>query len=744
MIFIVPFLRQVIIVGLGVVLLVPFVYTDSTTFPFVFGKVVVLRIIVEVLFACFIALLLLDPTSRIRKNRVLLALAALAAALALSVAFGFDPHKSFWGNHERMSGFYSVLHALLLAPIAASALRSSREWERYWLWGLVTANVMAAIGLVQYFSKNNFLLTSGGGRIWATLGNYIYLGQYSLFFSILAGGLALLADRRWMRFFAFGTAILQFIILLLTETRGALLGFAAALVFLFGWFWFRRDVIPGIARRSRGIVAAGVLGILIAFFFFGHQLPFTKHIPGFRRLTFHGFTEVVGGTSTRLIAWNIALQAWQARPVFGWGVDNFNYAFNRFYNPRSLKFSFYETWFDRAHNSHLDTVAMTGAVGALATLFLYYTVIRVLVRRAALDRRAAIRSGFALAIFIAYLVQLTFVFDSATSLSLIALFYGWVARFEEGDAPPLPASPPRGVTGKMLVIAPVALLALLAVFYTNLQPWRANHLDLVSAAEIQVNGNLAAGLAAYAQSRAIATPHRRDINLDFARDVSGSFGSSAAAANPDVFRMAWQVAVAALEENIAAYHNDAYEYLLQGQLLQIGSAYDPEALSRAEDRLEQGIALSPKRQQFYFSLAKIKLLRGNKEEAVTLLRKAVAFDDTVGESHWYLAIALSDTDNRQEAFDHIKQALAFGYTWHTPVEILFSADLAREMKDAERQYAYLLMAESAYASVPEYQARLAEAASAAGEPAVARAAAERAVAGDGTLRARLQRLFAAP
>src|SRR6266404_4936637 len=122
----VRFLRRALQIGIGLGLLMPFVYTPSTTFPFVFGKAIFFCVLVEILAILFVVLACLSPADRPRKTMLLLVLLGSMAALSLSTLFGFDRDRSFWGNHERMSGLFVLLHFFLYYLIARSALKTKK------------------------------------------------------------------------------------------------------------------------------------------------------------------------------------------------------------------------------------------------------------------------------------------------------------------------------------------------------------------------------------------------------------------------------------------------------------------------------------------------------------------------------------------------------------------------------------------------------------------------------------------
>jgi len=79
-----------------------------------------------------------------------------------------------------------------------------------------------------------------------------------------------------------------------------------------------------------------------------------------------------GSVSGRLLLWSSALKAFRERPVLGWGAENFDYGFDKYYNPQFYRGGINETWSDRAHNWFLDFLVMGGALGLAFYLAIFY------------------------------------------------------------------------------------------------------------------------------------------------------------------------------------------------------------------------------------------------------------------------------------------------------------------------------------------------------------------------------------
>lgn len=690
-------LRRLLIVGLYALLLVPFVVSYSTTFPFVVGKALAFRAMVEILAALWVALLLFDPRSRPKKSWVLWALAANAAVLLITTFTGVDPHRSFWGDFERMGGVFNALHALLLPFIAVSVLHTERAWHRFWGWGLLTATVMAGIALTQRFSGTD-IFGVHGGRVDGTLGNSIYLGQYALFFFFVGLLVAVQAKNRMMRALAALAATLQIPVLLLTESRGALLGLFVGIAVLLFWWLIRPELSAYRFRRAAIAVAAFGLVVAVGIFFFGNRVPLLGAIPGLRSFTLEQLRSG-GGTATRYMNWSIALEAWRARPIAGWGPENYRYALDLFFRPEFLKHSSYETWFDHAHNGFLDVLAMEGTLGALAALLLYGAVVAALARVGRGSRYAALRSGFGLALLASYLGQLVFVFDNATSLLVLALFYGWVARVEFGDAPTRAAPLREGAPlTKGLVVSVAAIACFLLVTRWLIPAARAN-VALAETAKAIGSGDLAGGLAARERAQRVRTPYGRDV-----RKAIGYFAAETfirAARPSDDGRALWNVGVADLEENIRRFPLETDDRYHLAQLLLHGAPFDSAALKAAEQAARDAIAYSPKRQQLRFVLAKILLLEKRPAEAVAVLRETVALDPEVSDSHWFLGFALRDAGDLSGAYAETQKAIELGYEPANSAGWGAMSLLAERHGDAAAAFWYAGLALRADGKLPE-------------------------------------------
>jgi len=129
-----------------------------------------------------------------------------------------------------------------------------------------------------------------------------------------------------------------------------------------------------------------------------------------------------GGTvRTRLISWEAGLNAVQERPFTGFGMENYYYAFDKYFQADYYNIAPTETWFDRAHNMVMENLVAHGIFGLLAYLSIFIITLIYLYREYKKDPEEKwLFSLFMGSLVVAYFIQNFFVFDS---LAVTLLFF---------------------------------------------------------------------------------------------------------------------------------------------------------------------------------------------------------------------------------------------------------------------------------------------------------------------------------
>lgn len=169
--------RRVVGAGIVLILLTPFVVTPQTVFPFVVGKALYSRTIIEIVFVAWVLLALFQPAYRPPRSRLLILLGAALGIAVLSACLGVSVQRSFWSSYERMQGVVDQAHWFVLAVVLASVVRTGRSWQALLTLNLAAGTVMALLTVVQY---HGYLQAYGpeAPRVISTIGNSIFLAAY--------------------------------------------------------------------------------------------------------------------------------------------------------------------------------------------------------------------------------------------------------------------------------------------------------------------------------------------------------------------------------------------------------------------------------------------------------------------------------------------------------------------------------------------------------------------------------------
>src|SRR5271157_4837030 len=124
------FARYTILIGLWVVLLIPFYVASNMFFPYISGKNFAFRIIIEIIFALWIYLAYVDAKYRSKISWLLKAIGIFAIVMLVADIFAVNPMKAIWSNYERMDGWVTIIHMFMYFLVLGSMMKA----EKIWLW----------------------------------------------------------------------------------------------------------------------------------------------------------------------------------------------------------------------------------------------------------------------------------------------------------------------------------------------------------------------------------------------------------------------------------------------------------------------------------------------------------------------------------------------------------------------------------------------------------------------------------
>ncbi len=408
------------------------VVINNLWLPFIDGKEVAYRGIAfgAVLFALIASVSSSEARSKLARKCALLARdpifwAATAGIVLLvfSTIFAYSRTVAFLGETQRGEGFLT-LFAFYIIYVGTRLYFEKKEWR-------ITFSIAAALVPV-FFVMSLVELAQGVDRPVATFGNTIFLAGYYLFTAV--AGMELLRfgrnEKKSAMAWAGGSAaVISILGIFITKSRGVLLGLVVALIAVCVFILIRKETLR-IGTRSLKKIAGWFLAVVLVFggvFYATRTARFWTHIPGLNRIA---ATDVTN-TESRLIYTKMGLEAFRAertptRILFGWGWDNFSYIWEKYYDPRVYTFDIQIA--DRSHDKLVDMLTMTGVLGLLAYLALWYFYFRQSYR---LANTQMFVSLLLVAWGIAYFVQNLFVFDTLVTFYAFYTILGYVGYLHD-------------------------------------------------------------------------------------------------------------------------------------------------------------------------------------------------------------------------------------------------------------------------------------------------------------------------
>jgi len=629
-------LRTTIIIGLFLIPFVPFLVSTSLFFPFITTKAFTWRIIVEIIFAAWVLLALLDVNYRPKRSLILYSVLGFLAIIGLADLLGFVPIKSFWSNFERMEGYITLLHLGMFFVVISSVFKEI-DWKRWWNVSLAASFLMVLYGMTQILGLTT--INQGGVRLDGTFGNAIYLAVYMLFHIFVA---TLFMWREWKNValrWVYGFLILsQITILYYTATRGAILGLLGG-VLVMAILNTRNKEDKFVRKTSVGILIG--LVVLVGGFMAIKDTSFVKNSLVLARFSSLSMEELK--TQGRYFVWPMAIEGVGERPILGWGQDNFNYVFQKNYNPEMYRL---EPWFDRAHNIFLDWLIAGGILGLLAYLALYITLLFLIWRhpkKSTGDENtnfSHVEKSILTGLIAAYFFHNLFVFDNLISYILFFSILAYVHSRGGGKMLGGENSITKTVT-RNITLATVSVLLVFSLYFINVEPINGNVSLIKALKSVQTPGGAVAATQYFEKAYNTSRLGRPEVVEQMIANSIGILASDMSIEEKNSF---FKFAKDALDKQNENLKGDSRYKLLAGSFLSSTGLLD-EALVN----LERARELIPGKQQVYFEIGAVYINKNEPLKAFEVFKEAYELAPKYKEAKIiYLIGAIYAGDRRVE------------------------------------------------------------------------------------------------
>lgn len=631
----------------------PLVIAAQFFFPFIVPKTLFFQVAVSCAALFYILLVSCDRSYAPKFDLLTKAVVGLLGVWVIAAAFGENPVRSFFGSYERMLSVVNFAHFVALYVVMRAVFASMKEWLVLLRVFLSVSVLVALYGIGQKLGIS-WVYHAGIDRIDSTIGNAAFLGGFSIF-AIFFAVFALVRDVNIRyRALSFTAIPLNILMIYFSGTRGAALGLLTGLVCLGVLYAVRPGGALSFTKEHLGKVAGVIVVALLALFLL--EKGSGGLFKSFERFSSVSLSDAT--VQTRILAARTSIDGFLERPILGWGPENYNLVFDKYYNPKLYPT---ENWFDHAHSILFDVATTTGAVGLFAYLFL----LSVLIARIIAYMRASSERYFGGAVIIAlmsaYIVQNLFVFDSLVTylpFFMLCALVGAVFRpqtasgsdgkkeVQKQNVPPSPA----------LVFVLVPIFAVM-VYWVNVRPALGAY-----------NAVMGFGAPAEYATEALGYFDRAIRYSNFGKEeirgkaieyISDVLASEAVEDDEETKLRLSEYAVAEMEKGIADepvnFRNYLYFANFLGNNFEAVNAYGIPAGEKAEAALARAQELGPNKPILYIQWGKIRLLTGDTKGAVAMFEKAVSLNPSVAETRMRLAVAYRRANENEKALAEYRE-----------------------------------------------------------------------------------------
>lgn len=612
------------------IFLIPIVYISKITlYPFISFKTLILYALVEIVFFLWLYALLVKKEVSLRLNIVSGSFLLFILALVFSTIFSVDPSLSFWSTFERMNGSLTWLHLGALFIVMSSVFEDRKDWMHLFWINSIVATIIAFISILGKDGLELIAISDRGGSL---MGNNSFTGAYLLMSFFL---LAILWIREYKNrglltmmgilvFFGpdlFGSRIWSGQEGLLDAIKNPLifLGQArAASIMLFAGFGTL--VLGGIFKASKKVstkLISKILLFVVALSMFSVVAMF--FIPN---SPVNNFISREASKS-RIGAWEISVEAFKTKPLFGYGIGAFSYIYQDFYRPEFLTPEYgAESWMDQAHSVGYELLGTTGLVGIVSFSLLYITSLIFLwglYKKEEIDFWEALIPSV---LIFAHLIQNLTVFDTVSTFQLFVVAFAFIAS-QSGKEIKVKADFWKEGVGQSLVV--IGFLTSF-IFFVYI-PFVSSHKTIsFSKGEFISSQEKTDTLFKQIQRSKIGETEKTKLLSELWRNQISQFPQIISRFPENVLYTQTSL-IGELEESLISHPNDIRVHTTLSRMFIFTSSFDNKEnkdnhLTKAEYHARKAIELSPRHQIGYWELASVLFAKGDKTGAYESAKQA--------------------------------------------------------------------------------------------------------------------------
>ena len=391
--FLINFFPKFLYLGVFAILCVPFVVLFQVFFPYTVPKGLWIQTINWILLTGYLIGIVTNKELyckyKPKLNFIFYLYAIYVFISFLSSIIGDNFTFSFFGEFQRMTGLYWQLHTIIFLFILSACSNMKKFYYNLFSFIFFIGLIFSIFYILEHHAIFSFDMPgySDQARAVFTIGNPGFVGLYTM--SVFLIGFSLFSfnfadihfsflnldkikDQRKYYIYYFYLLLTMILLLyatIVTASRSVIPGLLSGILMFI--------ILISISFRSQLNFRRLIISIsLIVFAFF--ILSSIFYVTGILDTSIDRFRDIFVsqtssnmGLSSRLSNTNVVLRAIIEKPLFGFGVNNFQIAYNQYVIPSQI--TTFEM--DNAHNLFLNIVTTTGLLGLFAYLYLMLSII---------------------------------------------------------------------------------------------------------------------------------------------------------------------------------------------------------------------------------------------------------------------------------------------------------------------------------------------------------------------------------
>jgi len=639
-------------------LLTPFFININTYFPFIITKATVFRLIVETMFIIWV-IYLFKNKEKIHLSTLAKAILIYGIILIISALLGVNFSWSIFSGNERMEGVFGIWHFILFFLILVTTF-SREELENLLKTQIYIGLFYSLVAVLSYAGVGPINPQMTSNRLAGFTGNPSFFAAYALFNAFFALYFYFEEYRlnkkllNWW-FLIFGTFSL---LMFLTGCRGVVIGYGLAMLIIGLAIIFKKDKeILKLKKLFISLFAFGLIFLLLVFSF--RNTSFVKNNFALERLTSISLKDPTA--VSRLYSAQTAFKAFLEKPWFGWGPENYQPAYIKYFNPNVIKYLPSDFFFDRAHNKPMEVLATTGIFGFTSYLAIFACAFLILYKKQQKDSNWFLGSLALIGGIIGYFVQNIFIFDFHESYLMFFLILSFIDSFSEKktkgtivQAKESPVDFSKDLLKSFVIIGCFCLVIFSLTFFV-IKPYFVSLEIIRTLKEIRLNQP---DLAYNSLKKIFLSPSflKEDAIIASAKviaDYSNQLKKEDLAKIVDLL-------VKEADEILEKYPEKYLLLVYKGRLEEISTNWDKKNYLKAEETFKKAVSLAPFFPQPRIFYIKLLLESGETEKAKTQIEEILKLNPDIPEINYFSYIILESEGKKEEALNYLVKAIEGG------------------------------------------------------------------------------------